>query len=205
MSQKKLTIAQALRRRKQLKGAIATHTQRVSEALVYEKKNQPTFSFEDSNNGLRAARFELISIEDAIARKNATTFIEFKGEKVALTWALRTLSEIKGEIARYETYEHRGLRAQRETEEKTMEAIAGQIITTTQPDGSTTREYAKQEVTRIFISNITERERADKMDQLQQEFEVLNDLLEAANHNTVIEYQDQPEKDKADGEATQTP
>jgi hypothetical protein len=205
MPTKKMTISQALRRRKQLKGAISTYTERVSEALVYRKERPPTFSFEDSTKALRDARTELIALEDAVAYCNALNSIEFKGRRVRLTWALRTLAELKGEISRYEGYEHRGLLNEHEVSEELEEAITDQIVTTTTPDGTQQRSYAKKKYTRITVSNITSRERAEKVEQLQREFDALNDLLETANHTVMIEYQDQPEEDNGHREAPPAP
>ncbi len=202
---KKLTISQALRRRKQLKGSIAVFTSRLDEALTYDGKSPPTFSFEDSNRGLLDSRSELIALEDAVARANANTTIMFQNSPVALTWVLRVLSEVKGEIRRFEQYEHRALLNEREVREEIDEPIPGQVITTTLLDGSTNRSFVTRKVTKVKFSSITERERADKVESLKREFDSLNDLLETANHTTVIEYHVQSGEDKVSGAAPQTP
>lgn len=187
---KRLTISQALRRRKKLKGDIATHTERLSNSLVHLKDAPPTFPFEETEAALTKAKFELINLEDALARANAYTKIFFKEAGVYLTWVLRTLAEIKGDIVRYERYEHMTL-PNRDNVEKREVPDLSQVIEVNTP-GGTRRSHPTKVEEIVRISNITEKERAEKVEQLKREFEELNDLLETANHSSVLEYQDQP-------------
>lgn len=200
---KKLTISQALRRRKKLKGEIHTHTDRLRSSIVYDEKRPPSFPFEESQKALKLAKFELIHLEDAIARANARATITFKDETVHLTWVLRTLAELKGDITRYEGYEHFCLPEKRNVDKVESPDLSEAIETPFA--GGVRRSHPKKTIETVRISNITEKERAQKVEQLQREFEELNDLLETANHSTTLEYQDQPAEDKVSGEAPQTP
>lgn len=202
---KKLTISQALRRRKKLKGDISTFVRRLQEALVYDKEKPPAFGFEETSTALSNARFELIFLEDAVARANANTTLVFQGVPVYLTWVLRTLAELKADLHRYEGYEYTCL-PERENVTKTEAPDLSQAIEQTNSvSGQITRSHPIKVRTETRICNITTKECALKMEQLQSEFNELNDLLETANHTTVIEYQDQSVEDKKNGEAPPAP
>jgi hypothetical protein len=204
--EKELTISQALRRRRKLKGLISTYTNRIEESLVYDEKKPPTFSYEESSKLMEQAKFELVSLEDAVAFANATHWIPFKGESVRLTWVIRALAEIKGDISRYERYkDHSYLLAERKTVQTDDVPDLSQVTETTAISGGILRKHPLKTVTKTTISSITSKECADKIQSLQDEFEALNDLLEAANHGTVVRYQDQLTEEAGGGTATQSP
>jgi hypothetical protein len=194
---KQLTISQALRRRKKLKGDIALHTERLRHSISYDKKKEPAFPFTESNLALKKAKWELIMLEDAVAFSNAINRITYKGEQVRLTWVLRVLAELKGDIVRYEGYKSMhdlGVEREVTTEEEISDPYSIEEIP--RAGGGVTRSHKTKKVNRTIVSNVTARECEDQIATLKQSFEELNDLLEAENHLARLEYEDQyPEGD----------
>jgi len=205
--EKALTISQALRRRKKLKGLIHTYTDRIQEALIFDKTKPPVFGYEETSKLLKQTKFELVAIEDAIAFANATNWLKFKEESVRLTWVIRVLAEIKGDISRYERYKDNGyLLTEREnTVTEEVPDLTQMVESTSIGTGAVMRSHPKKTVSKTTISSITVKECAEKIQSLQDEFEALNDLLETANHGIVIKYQDQLTEDAGGGTAKQSP
>lgn len=197
--EQELTISQALRRRKNLKGDLALQASRVNAAVVYDEKNQPPFSFSEADTAHREAKVELIELETAIALANARASINWRDATKPLAWVLRALAEIKGDIARYEGYRHRGLQTKTRTEDKRMVSDTSQVLETPQGSGVRRSHPTMEEVT-VTISHITARECEDKLQRLRDEFEKLNDKLETANHTTRITYKDQRSGDEEESQ-----
>jgi hypothetical protein len=191
----KYSISQALRRIKKLKGVIATQNQRISDALVYKKDEEPAFSYEDSVKNRNAARAELLDLTTAVAVANANNFVDWEGKSIPLAGAIRVLSEFKAQIAEYQGYRsyaglrlrgvEGGLRNKRETvvvdKEESYEDISDS-------DGNYKgqRKVFKEKKTTI-ICNLTEAERAGAIEKLEAQFEELNNALERANNTALFE------------------
>jgi hypothetical protein len=95
----KITIAQALRRIKKLKGQIAEHTQRAQASVSYEKDKVPAFSFGEEMLLMKAAQLELVDLQSRVAVANAKATILDGEDVITHAEAIRRLQEIKGEIA----------------------------------------------------------------------------------------------------------
>jgi hypothetical protein len=196
---KKMTISQALRRRKKLKGEISTQAQRVQASLTYNKEDAPAFPFSEAQKAHRSAKIELIELETSVAEANAKTKLDWKGRSVSLAWVLRVLSELKDDINRYEGYRHYGLLKEREVTVTNKVWDEQNVIATPQANGRVLQERVMKEVSTTTVSNVTIKECEDKVTQLKDEFDKLNDLLETANHRTEVSYQDQWSEEEKEG------
>src|SRR5579863_9382526 len=96
----KVTIAQALRRIKKLKGQIAEHATRAQQGVSYVSGKTPAFSFREAVLALNAARNEMLDLESRVAVANAKKAVtDASGTKLTLAHVIRQLQELKGQIA----------------------------------------------------------------------------------------------------------
>ena len=165
-----MTIAQALRRVKKLKGQIAEHSSRAQAAVSYDATKVPEFRFEESLAAMLAAQMEMVALESQIAVANATTQVTFEKRTMLLAEAVRTLQELKGQIAflkglslRSETVKDR----QSEWDDNEMKQITRVTETT-------------------YVSDLTEKERDRQVKDIQNTFEGLNNAVEDLNHTVTV-------------------
>lgn len=172
-----LTIAQALRLVKKLKGKLAELSSRASASVSYVKDKEPAFRFEATRGELKLVREKLIQVEAAVAVANATTTIDQNGVIMTLAEAIRNLQELKADMAWLQKL---NLRSGKEvTHERDYHPETGRLIT--------------DKVETEYISDLTEVERAKELDELQDRFDKLNDLVETANHRTPVDWSDPKE------------
>jgi hypothetical protein len=167
----KITIAQALRRIKKLKGQIAEHTSHAQQSVSYVKEKTPAFRFTSQLAALTAAREEMLDLEARVAVANAKKLVtDNSDKKVVLALAIRQLQELKGQIAFY-----RGLNLRSETvREKEQNWDDDQMKHITRVN----------EV--VYVSDLTESDRAAYIRELQDQFETLNNAVEEANHTVLV-------------------
>src|ERR1019366_5218066 len=94
-----MTISQALRRVKKLKGELASHLLRAHTAVTHRAEQEPAFAFSKCLEGASVARKEMLHLQTAIATVNAKTHVDWEGQSTSLALAARTLAELRGEIA----------------------------------------------------------------------------------------------------------
>lgn len=166
-----VTVAQALRRVKKLKGQIAEHTQHITEGVSYVSTKVPAFRFESEMSALSSARDEMVNLEARVAVANANTIVtDSAGRKVTLSHAIRQLQELKSEIALL-----KGLNLRSETvREREQEWSDAECKTITHIN----------EV--VYVSDLSEVDRAARVKQLQNRFEALNNIVEDANHTVTV-------------------
>ncbi len=166
----KMTIAQALRRIKKLKGQIAEHEQRAKAGVSYDVSKVPAFRFEEAVKAMFTTQDEVVALEARVAVANAKKTIQDGSEKVVLAQAVRTLQELKGRIAflkglhlRNETVKDRS----NDWDDVEMKHIARVTETT-------------------FKSDLSEKDRDQQVKALQDRFDVLNNAVEDANHTITV-------------------
>jgi hypothetical protein len=165
------TISQGLRQIKRLKGRMAELTARAAASVSYEAGKKPPFEFGNTRADLDKVREQLVRLEAAVARANATTDIQHDGRTMSLAEAIRRLQENKAEIAWLA-----GLTLRQGTERTPVNEW----------DDETHRPVRRlHEVT--YETCLTEPERVAQIDALRNRFEALNDAVEAANHRTPIQ------------------
>lgn len=166
----KMTIAQALRRIKNLKGQIAEYEQRAKAGVSYDVTKVPAFSYKDSVDAMHAAQEEMVALESKVAVANANTNIQDAAETVSLANAIRTLQEIKGRITFF-----KGLCLRNETVKDRQ----------TEWDDNEMKQLTRVTET-TFVSALTEQARDQHVKALQARFESLNNTVENANHQTMV-------------------
>ena len=167
----KVTIAQALRRIKKLKGQIAEHTSYAQQSVSYVWGKTPAFRFTSQLAALTTAREEMLDLEARVAVANAKKLVtDNSGKKVVLALAIRQLQELKGQIAFY-----RGLNLRSETvREKEQNWDDDQM------------KHITRVIQVVYVSDLTESDRAAYIRELQDQFETLNNAVEEANHTVLV-------------------
>jgi predicted metal-dependent hydrolase len=167
-----LTIAQALRRIKKLKGRMGELTTRAAASVSYQSDQKPAFDFAATRTEVETTREVLIVIEAAVAKANALATVNFDSRAMTLAEAIRRLQEFKAEMAWLGGLTLRsGIERRREPD---YDQETGRTKVTV--------------VTITFTSDLSEVQRAAELDKLRDRFERLNDLVEAANHRTATDW-----------------
>jgi hypothetical protein len=165
------TISQGLRHIKRLKGRMGELTARAAASVSYEAGKKPPFDFNATREEVGEVREQLVCLEAAVARANATTDIQDGDRTMSLAEAIRRLQETKAEIAWLANLNLRqGTERGYENE---------------WDDESHRPVRRPHEVT--YESCLTEPQRVEQIDALRNRFEALNDAVEAANHRTEIQ------------------
>lgn len=166
----KLTIAQALRRIKKLKGQIAENEQRAKSGVSYDATKVPAFRFKESFDKMIAAQDEAIALEAKVAIANATAVVQDGQQVIPVATAVRTLQELKGRIAFL-----KGLH------------LRNEVVKDRQNEWDDTEMKHISRVTETtFVSDLTEQDRDSQIKTLQDRFEVLNNSVEDANHTVTV-------------------
>ena len=164
------TKAKVLRQIKSLKGQISTLTRRANEVCSWEKGKEPEFKFSEVLAEKQRLSAELVHLKSALAESNAVGKIVFEDKEISVQEAIDFLAELKGEISFWES-----LSVKNETETEYKRVLGREGI-------------ENVEVARVFISAITEVEKAQSMARLREKVESLNDVLEAHNHLSEISF-----------------
>jgi hypothetical protein len=165
-----MTISQALRRIKKLKGEIAEHSSHATSSSSWTTETPATYNFQTEVEAMQACKCEMVGLESRVAVANANTTVAVDGQTITLSSLIRTLQEIKGEIAFYKGLNLRcGVEKKRENE---WDDTSVRMVTKT------------HEV--VHAAALTEQQRNEICKKLQDKFEDLNNKLENANHFTFI-------------------
>lgn len=169
-----LTISQALRRTKKLKGRMGELTARAGASVSYVSDAKPAFDFKATRAEVNKVREELITLEAAVARANAQATIDFDGKVMTLAEAIRRLQECKAEMSWVSGLTLRAGVERRRENDYDLETGRSKIAT----------------VETTYVSDLSEVERANELDKLRDRFERLNDLVESANHRTPTDWKE---------------
>ena len=163
-----LTISQALRQIKKLKGQLSDNLARASSSVSYVVDNKPAFSFKATLEKSDEIRNQLIKLESMVYITNANTTFDFEGKNTNLAEAVRTLQELKGQIVWV-----KGLpcRAHVDTKDDSWDY---------NDDGKRIR------TTTHYKCDLPEAERSAFVEKLQDQFDRLNNSVEKMNHITVL-------------------
>lgn len=164
------TISAALRRIRKLKGQIAEDRGAAFKMNSWPAGQEPPFRFDVLVGRSDVATQELIKLSAAVAEANAMHAINHDGQEMTLQCAIKTLQELKGQIAWLKSLSCLPHTSQNhEIEQKTGYG---------QP-------AAPPRVVQVLCA-FTEPMRVEKVRALQDKFDALNDALEARNHEVTI-------------------
>lgn len=167
-----MTISQLLRKISKLKGEVQEQRNRAASATVYKEKEPPAFSFDESFAAAEKAVEELILLESSLRQTNASTTVSLdavKGGIISLSEATCRLQELKSRIAWLKT-----LQAQSQPT-RNVDSVEYDTI-----------GDKPHKVTTVFVCPFPETKRAAALKEAQEAFDALNDLVETANHQTVV-------------------
>lgn len=166
----KITIAQALRRIKKLKGQIAEHTQRAQASVSYEKDKVPAFRFQEEVSAVKAAQKELVDLQSRVAVANAKATVADGKETITHAEAIRRLQEIKGEIAFLKSL-----------------ALKNEVVKNREQVWDDAQSKYLTQVNEVtWVSDLSEKDRDVQVKALQDRFETLNNAVEDRNHKVAV-------------------
>lgn len=169
---KEMTINQALRRCKVLKGNIKDWMERaIASNVQLDTNKSPTSPYKTAAClvSLGEATNELIELETRIAMTNASVLVKSGEKSIPLAYAVRVLSNLKSEINFLKSI---------------PSLVAKEVKTTETKTGYNrkTAEYTEAEVEITQTCQYDKLELQSLIDLKQQDFDDLNGVVEAANH-----------------------
>lgn len=171
MSSNQLTIAQALRRIKEIKGQVAKHSRNAQASVTHEAKQVPAYAFSAEWERATALVEEMIDLQASVTAANVHTTVDFEGKARTLSWCTKKLAEIKGAIAWHESLVVRTAEKTFEEEHEMTYGTAG---------------AARIRVETEWTCHLPEAKRAERVQSLNDKFSALNDLVETMNHRTTV-------------------
>jgi len=164
-----VNISQALRYASKLKNQISEARNRAISSLNHKAGSATAFSFREMLSKTFTIGNELAALQGKLAVINATNTVEYKGYQITLAHAVRILQEIKGRIAWL----------------KALPVLPIEENTSSEKNWDDVLEkYTTQNVT--TICNLPEAKKADLVDVLQEEFDLLNGAVESANQTVKL-------------------
>jgi hypothetical protein len=171
-TEKELTISQALRKIKDLKGKIARHSQNATTSVTHRTDSPPAYSFGAEWEKATALVDEMLDVQTRVAIANAKSTFDYEGKTRTLVWATKKLVEIKGAIAW-----HSGLdvRAHEKTTDESFDWVQ-------KVGGGAERVRVSVE----YACHLPEAEKSARIQALETKFVELNDFVETMNHRTTV-------------------
>lgn len=166
-----MTISQALRRVKFLKGRMAELSKRAAESVSYPAEHKPPLEFSASHDELAKVRKELVKLETALTCANTKATVEWDGQAIVLAEAVRWLQEYKAEVAWLQG----------------LQLKAGTFRTPTREWDEESGHHVFGKVEATFVSDLSEVDRVRQVDELRDRFARLNDVVETANHHVMVD------------------
>jgi len=164
-----LTIAQALRFASKLKNQVSDARARAVSSLNHKKDDQTAFDFSEMLEKADSASYELASLHGKLAIVNATNTVQYKGNSISLSHAIRILQELKGRIAWV----------------KALTVAATENYKVAETTWSETAEkYVNGSAE--MVCHLPEAKRVALVDSLQDEFDSLNGAVEMINQTVKI-------------------
>ena len=166
---REMTIAQALRRIKDIKGRVARHSSNAQQSVTHESSSPPAFDFATEWKTATELVDEMIDLQTRVAVANARTLVSWEGRQVPLAWCTKRLAEIKGAIAWHEALV---VRAHEKTTDESYDWAPGAA--------------GRVRIAKEFTCHLPEARRAEAVRALQDKFNDLNDQVEKTNHRTNV-------------------
>lgn len=164
-----MTISQALRHAKKLKGRISDARDRAQKAVTHPADEKPAFDFRATMERADSLSDELAELEGRLALANAREFVDFRGRSMSLCHAVRALQELRGRIAWVKTL--------------AVQATSEYSVT----DSEWSDEHERTVRRRVdWKCHLPEAERARLADDLQDRFDELNALVERRNQEAPL-------------------
>lgn len=166
-----LTISQALRKIRDVKGRLAKHQANAASSVRYSENDLPAYKFFDSIQESTDLLDQLLNLQAAVAAANVNTRFPWKGTDVSVAWAVKRLEALKGLIKWYG-----------ELVVLAHASVATERLDFAEVDGRTQRVRVPE----IQKCDLPEATRATVIQTYQDEFNELNDMVETINHRTSI-------------------
>jgi hypothetical protein len=169
MAEKELTISQALRKIKEIKGKVARHSTNAMTSVTHKTESPPAYGFEAEWEKAHSYVEELLEIQSRVAIANAKTTLDYEGKTRTLVWCTKKLVEIKGSIAWY-----------------TGLAVRAHAETIEQEYNYDSAAHGQVRVATMYTCHLPEAKKAECIQALETKFADLNDIVENINHRTLV-------------------
>lgn len=158
-----MSISQALRAQKKLKGQVAELQTRFATTITFSVDSPPAFSYEETKEALKTAKDSLLALSTRITVTNAVT----KCEDMPLAGCVLRLQELKSSIALL----------------KNLKVLAHAEMTKRE---IVSYSNPTQYIDTKTVCKMPETEKVKNIEALQNEFDRLNDSVERVNHSTTL-------------------
>lgn len=169
-----MNISQGLRQVSTLKEKIKQYTTYLQNNATWEEGEDPIYPFFEILCKRTEAVREMASLQARVAAANATNTIEYEGNKITLSHAVKLLSELKASISLLNVL------TSNKTETNTVNSV------TWEPDPEDYSKRVRIEKTTTTHYALIHRDKAEMLEKLKEQFQILNDQVEAANHRITI-------------------
>jgi len=185
-SNNKITVGAALRQLAALKGKIAKSTVNALNAVQYPENEKPVFKYQDEQTKRTELIKKFVDLSAAVAESNGATRIDCGDDIGSISAAklIRILQETKGEIAYLKNVGTKALGTKKVILEQRRDKREDIVDANGRFSGQRIVEVIEQTT---IVSEITTKEVAEKIEELEAKFERLNMLLEKSNHTTLIQ------------------
>lgn len=166
-----MTLSQALRRVKKIKGELAEQLERARGSVTFKNTEQPAYVFGECMERVTSLRTELLDLQARIAKTNAVNVLPYNGQALTLAYAVLLLKEYKGQIAWLNE----------------LKAIVRSQETTSQEE--TEYDYDSEKRLRKQVNytcRLPEAKRSAQVDSVKADFDRLNELVESMNHRVTL-------------------
>lgn len=160
-----MTISQALRRIKAVKGEYAEYSGRATSSVSWQVGRESGFVFNEVLERMNSLRNELIKLQSRLAETNAITMLEHGGRRMSLAEAVLTAKELRSSISFFDLLP---VRAAKETVEDDYDYTGDKTV----------------RVEKKFACALPAAERVKVVESLRQQFAALNDTIEETNRVT---------------------
>lgn len=168
------TVAQGLRVAKQLKGRVAELSARLRKSASWTGTEAAAYDFAEVRKQRADAVMQLTTLKERIAKANAGATVTLPGgEVVSLHGAVLRYEETKGEV---ELIKQLPVQVSKERKDTRRQV---------EYDEATGRPTTQVVETMTFVA-LTERDRADEVERLQQLLTDIDAVIQDANHTTVL-------------------
>ena len=164
-----VSISQALRYASKLKNQISEARKRAESSLNHNDGEATAFDFQEMLAKADSASADLALLQGKLAAVNASSLVEYKGNPVTLSHAVRILQELKGRIAWV----------------KALPCQTNRVVVSQERVWDDDSSKYIHKLTTI-ICNLPEAQRSALADALQEEFDVLNGAVELANQKVML-------------------
>jgi hypothetical protein len=166
-----MTISQGIRYAAKLKKKISDARDRALSSITHKSVQETAFKFDDMFDLSSSLISQLSKLQGKLSEANSFNTVQYKNDTISLSHAIKILQEIKGQIAWV----------------KSLPSLQTYVVKTVEREwNSKEEEYVNIPVE--MICHLPEANKADVVDELQEQFDMLNSAVETVNQTATFEF-----------------